>query len=154
MWNNRALFQMFRVQDQFRGPSDIRDVYQGPHCTACWVVLSPASPLLAPPHPSPAFCKPSRPQNWAPAATSEHASFQKLGEAAGRGQIREPGFLRASDRERGRLPLLGTQGSRRVSTALCRGGQGGRSQPQSSCLHCIQAVALRAEREMEHYIKN
>lgn len=110
MWNSRALFQMFRVQDQFRGPSDIRDVDQGPHCTACWAVLSPASPLLTRPPAQPS-ARP-RPQNWAPAATSEHASLQKLGEAAGEGQIREPGFLRASDRERVSLRLPGMWGSR------------------------------------------
>jgi uncharacterized protein YcbK (DUF882 family) len=35
----RALFQMFRVQEQFRGPSDIVDVYQGPRSIACWATL-------------------------------------------------------------------------------------------------------------------
>jgi len=110
MWNSRALFQMFRVQDQFTGPSDIRDVDRGPHCTACWAVLSPASPLRAPPPAQPS-ARP-RPQNWAPAATSERASLQKLREAAGGGQIRELSFLRASDRERVSLRLLGLRDSR------------------------------------------
>lgn len=43
MWNGRALFQMFRVQQQFRAPSDMGDVYQGPRSTACWAALEHAS---------------------------------------------------------------------------------------------------------------
>lgn len=39
MWTCRALFQMFRVQEQFRTPSDIADVYQGPRSDACWAAL-------------------------------------------------------------------------------------------------------------------
>lgn len=48
MLDGRALFQMFQVQEQFRGPSDIADVYQGPHPAACWATCYHASPTLAP----------------------------------------------------------------------------------------------------------
>lgn len=36
---HRALFQMFGVQEQFRAPSDIDDVYQRPCSAACWAAL-------------------------------------------------------------------------------------------------------------------
>lgn len=52
MWNSRALFQMFRVQEQFRAPSDIADVYQGPRSTACWATLEHASRSTLPATPA------------------------------------------------------------------------------------------------------
>lgn len=36
---HRALFQMFGVQEQFRTPSDIDDVYQRQCSAACWAAL-------------------------------------------------------------------------------------------------------------------
>lgn len=49
MWNGRAPFQMFRVQEQFRAPSDIVDVYQGPRSCAGWAALEHASSSTLPP---------------------------------------------------------------------------------------------------------
>ena len=48
MWNGQALFQMFRVQEQFRAPSDIIDVYQGPRSYAGWATLEHASSSALP----------------------------------------------------------------------------------------------------------
>ena len=59
MWNGRALFQMFRVQEQFRAPSDIVDVYQGPRFTACWAALEHASPSTLPTAARPSVRPPS-----------------------------------------------------------------------------------------------
>lgn len=47
----RTLFQMFGVQEQFRGPSDISGVYQR-QCSAARLAASKfASPALPTPHP-------------------------------------------------------------------------------------------------------
>lgn len=83
--------------------------------------------------PQPSLLQGRVPTTGAPLPHWSTASLQKLGEAAGGGQTREPGFLCASDGEQGRLPLLGMLGSGGggVSAALCRGGRGRRSQPQS-----------------------
>lgn len=48
MWNGQALFQMFRVQEQFRAPSDIVDVYQGPRSYVGWAALEHASSSTLP----------------------------------------------------------------------------------------------------------
>lgn len=48
---HRALFQMFGVQEQFRGPSDIDDVYQRQCWAVCWgcfVICLPFTPPSTP----------------------------------------------------------------------------------------------------------
>lgn len=73
--------------------------------------------------------------------------MQKLGEAAGGGQTREPGFLCASDEEQGRLPLLGMLGSGGEHSPVQ--GRAGKTEPAPEpFLDCTRAVALGAEREL------